>query len=212
MTDPACTACGGTGLVRPGWDCGCSAPVECEHVWRSSFGDAFCEGCNQDAPVPKGGHWDVLRERVACALFDVQQRELIGSPFMNRQVEAVLAVLQPPVQQDEPEKEYRAFATSWRNEDWTTDRNAATQQVLWLKDHCYYGAELQERPVPVQQEPERPTSGLVDGGAIVNETPVCLSLPVRDRVAEAIWDESPPAFTMEMAQRCADAALSVLHA
>jgi hypothetical protein len=24
---------------------------ECEHVWRSSFGDTFCEKCNQDAPV-----------------------------------------------------------------------------------------------------------------------------------------------------------------
>ncbi len=24
---------------------------ECDHVWRSSFGDTFCEKCNQDAPV-----------------------------------------------------------------------------------------------------------------------------------------------------------------
>ena len=34
---------------------------ECEHVWRSSFGDTFCEKCNQDAPV------EVARERCrAC--------------------------------------------------------------------------------------------------------------------------------------------------
>ena len=101
------------------------------------------------------------------------------------------------------------------NIDW--DRLAETCEDPKCEGYCCHVNDLREglqalAAVPVQQEPERPTSGLVDGGAIVNETPVCLSLPVRDRVAEAIWDESPPAFTMEMAQRCADAALSVLHA
>ena len=33
---------------------------ECDHEWRSSFGDTFCEKCNQDAPVEIAGEHNDL--------------------------------------------------------------------------------------------------------------------------------------------------------
>jgi len=213
-----CDQCGevvGTEERRP------PVPVEdgaCDHEWRSSFGDTFCEKCNQDAPV------EIASERCrTCKGSGTWADEGWSKPpqpckACSGSGLAPIRKRKPtvPVQQDEPEG-VCAFPNCSCTENGCPGvggepcRGCGVPTGVGAYHHI--GCRTPEpNPAPVQQEPELSCeecprtfrlSQHGERGRSAEMCPQCVadlriegragvtpvpSVGLRDRLAEALWN------------------------